>query len=75
MMAATITWTYGIQLGNILERRHKVEGRNSFAFSDLRDFITKAALRDGDFNAVCNKKQKSSENFGGATDADGLVIN
>lgn len=57
MMAASITWIYATRLENIPERRHKVKGRNSFAFSDLRHIIAKAALSD-DFNAVCNKKQK-----------------
>jgi hypothetical protein len=57
MMAATITWVYGARLENVPERRHKVKGRNSFAFSDLRHIIAQAALTD-DFDAVCNKKQK-----------------
>ena len=57
MMAATITWIYGSRLEKIPERRHKVKGRNSFAFSDLRHIIAKAALSD-DFGAVCNKRQK-----------------
>jgi len=57
MMAATITWIYGTGLESIPERRHKVKGRNSFAFSDLRHIIAKAALSNN-FNAVCNKKQK-----------------
>jgi len=57
VMAATIVWIYGTRLENTPERRHKVKGRNSFAFSDLRHIIAKAALTD-DFNAVCNKKQK-----------------
>jgi hypothetical protein len=57
IMAATITWIYGARLHDIPERRHKVKGRNSFAFSDLRHIIAKAALSD-DFNAVCNKSQK-----------------
>jgi len=57
MMAATITWIYATRLENIPDRRHKVKGRNSFAFSDLRHIIAKAALSD-DFNVVCNKKQK-----------------
>ena len=57
MMAATITWIYAARLENIPDRRHKVKGRNSFAFSDLRHIIAKAALSD-DFNLVCNKKQK-----------------
>jgi hypothetical protein len=56
-MAATITWIYGTRLENTPERRHKVKGRNSFAFSDLRHIISKAALSD-DFNLVCNQKQK-----------------
>ena len=59
MMAATIAWIYGTRLENIPERRHKVRGRNIFAFSDLRHIIAKAALSD-DFNAVCNKEQKLS---------------
>jgi hypothetical protein len=57
LMATTITWIYGARLEHIPERRHNVKGRNSFAFSDLRHIIAKAALTD-DFNAVCNKKQK-----------------
>lgn len=59
MMAATIVWIYGTRLENVPERRHKVKGRNSFAFSDLRHIIAKSALTD-DFNAVCNKNQKLS---------------
>ena len=62
MMATTITWIYGTRLEHIPERRHKVKGRNSFAFSDLRHIIAKAALSD-DFNAVCNKKQKLPRKF------------
>ena len=57
IMAATIIWIYGSRLENIPERRHKVKGRSSFAFSDLRHIIAKAALSD-DFDTVCNKKQK-----------------
>jgi transposase len=52
MMAATITWIYGARLQDIPERRHKVRGRTSFAFSDLRHIIAKAALTD-DFDALC----------------------
>lgn len=57
MMAATITWIYGARLENIPERRHKVRGRNSFAFSDLRHIIAKAALTH-DFDAVCRVHDK-----------------
>ena len=56
-MAATITWIYGARLENIPERRHKVRGRNSFAFSDLRHLIAKAALTH-DFDAVCRTQDK-----------------
>ena len=57
MMAATITWIYGARLEHIPERRHKVRGRNSFAFSDLRHIIAKAALTH-DFDAVCRTHDK-----------------
>ncbi len=56
-MAATITWIYGARLLNIPERRHKVRGRNSFAFSDLRHIIANVALTD-DFDAVCRTHDK-----------------
>ena len=59
MMAATITWIYGARLQDIPERRHKVRGRNSFAFSDLRHIIAKAALTN-DFDAVCRTHDKLS---------------
>jgi hypothetical protein len=57
MMAATITWIYAERTLNIPERRHKVRDRNSFAFSDLRHIIAKAALTD-DFDAVCRTHDK-----------------
>ncbi|HHO74800.1 MAG TPA: hypothetical protein ENN05_00020, partial [Deltaproteobacteria bacterium] len=43
---------YGARLENIPDRRHKVRGRNSFAFSDLRHIIAKTAL-SVNFDAVC----------------------
>lgn len=58
MMAATVTWIYGARLQNIPERRHKVRGRNSFAFSDLRHIIAKAALNEN-FDAVCRNHRNS----------------
>ena len=58
MMAATVTWIYGARLENIPERRHKVRGRNSFAFSDLRHIIAKTALSE-DFDAFCRNHPKS----------------
>jgi hypothetical protein len=62
MMAATIIWIYGACLENTPERRHKVRGRNSFAFSDLRHIITKAALSE-DFDAVCHSHPKSLKKY------------
>jgi len=58
-MAATITWIYGARLENTPERRHKVKGRNSFAFSDLRHIIANTALSE-DFDALCHKQDKLS---------------
>jgi len=64
MMAATIVWIYryGARLKNIPERRHKVKGRNSFAFSDLRHIIAKTALSE-DFDAVCHSHPKSMKKY------------
>jgi hypothetical protein len=62
MMAATIIWIYGARLADIPERRHKVKGRNSFAFSDLRHIIAKAALNE-DFDAVCPRHPKSLKKY------------
>jgi len=59
MMAATIIWIYGAQLENTPERRYKVKGRNSFAFSDLRHIVAKVALSE-DFGGVCHKYEKLS---------------
>jgi len=62
MMAATVTWIYGARLENTPERRHKVRGRNSFAFSDLRHIIAKAALSEN-FDAVCGNYLKALKNL------------
>ncbi len=62
MMAATVIWIYGARLVNIPERRHKVKGRNSFAFSDLRHIITKAVLNK-DFDTVCRTHPKSLKKY------------
>ncbi|HHB75907.1 MAG TPA: hypothetical protein ENK84_05120 [Desulfobulbus sp.] len=52
MMAATLTWIYADRLPKAPIRRHKVSGRTSFAFSDVRRDITEVAL-SSDFRAVC----------------------
>ncbi len=48
MMATTIPWIYADRLHTEPDRRHSVNGRSSFAFSDVRRLIANAAL-DPDF--------------------------
>ncbi len=57
MMAVTLTWIYADRLKPDPKRRHKVKGRTSFAFSDVRRIIAEAAL-DEDFSGVCPKPTK-----------------
>jgi IS4 transposase len=54
MMAASLTWIYAERLRPNPQRRHKVKGRTSFAFSDVRRIVAEAALRE-DFAGVCPK--------------------
>jgi len=61
MMASTLIWIYADRLKADPERRHKVKGRTSFAFSDVRRIITQAAL-DDDFDRVCPKPGNPSKN-------------
>jgi len=62
MMATAVTWLYAIKLSNTPERRHMVRGRNSFAFSDVRYILAKAALSK-DFDIVCPKQSKPRKNL------------
>jgi transposase len=61
MMASTITWLYAERLKADPERRHKVKGRTSFAFSDVRRLIAEAALNE-DFDRVCPKPGNPTKN-------------
>jgi len=61
MMATTMTWIYADRLKADPERRHKVKGRASFAFSDVRRIIAEAAL-DNDFHRLCPKPLNSPVN-------------
>jgi DDE superfamily endonuclease len=61
MMASTITWIYADRLKADPVRRHKVKGRTSFAFSDVRRLIAEAALND-DFDRVCPKPGNPTKN-------------
>jgi len=57
MMAVAVSWLYAIRLENAPERRHIVRGRSSFALSDIRHIIAKAAM-DENFSALCNNHRK-----------------
>ena len=61
MMASIITWIYADRLNANPERRHKVKGRTSYAFSDVRRIITEAALNE-DFDRLCPKPSNSPRN-------------
>lgn len=61
MMAVTITWIYCARLNQPPIRRHAVNGRNHFAFSDIRYLIAQATTEE-DFCGVLNKSQKPGEN-------------
>ncbi|MBF0445096.1 MAG: transposase, partial [Magnetococcales bacterium] len=61
MMAMTITWIYASKLDSSLTRRHRVNGRGSFAFSDIRRTIAKSVLTD-DFLKGLLKSSKPTQN-------------
>ena len=61
LMASTITWIYADRLKADPERRHKVKGRTSFAFSDVRRIMAEAALHE-DFDRLCPKPGISAKN-------------
>ena len=46
MMATSVAWIYADRIAKTPKRRHAVEGRRHFAFSDVRRSIAKAALED-----------------------------
>jgi len=49
MMASAFTWIYAGKLVKAPNRKHKIKGRSSFAFSDIRRIIAKEVLSD-EFN-------------------------
>ncbi|MBW2558714.1 MAG: hypothetical protein JRD69_07800 [Deltaproteobacteria bacterium] len=59
----TATWIYGTRLEKIPERRHKVRGRNSFAFSDLGHIIAGTALTDNFDTVCCNDPKYLKKSF------------
>jgi len=58
MMSVTLTWIYADRLKVDPQRRHKVKGRASFAFSDIRRIMAEEVL-DDDFDRLCPKPRKS----------------
>ncbi len=57
MMSATLTWIYADRLKVDPQRRHKVKGRTSFAFSDIRRIMAEEVL-DDKFDRFCRKPTK-----------------
>jgi hypothetical protein len=61
MMAASVAWIYADRIAKTPKRRHAVEGRRHFAFSDVRRSITQAAL-ENDFSRLFPVPRKSTIN-------------
>jgi len=61
MMAASLTWIYADQLEKSPARRHAVNGRGHFAFSDIRRLISKEAT-DDKFPQLCPAPRKTMVN-------------
>jgi len=61
MMATTITWIYADRLQYAPDRKYKIRGRASFAFSDVRKILSEAALNP-DFKRVCPVPSKAPVN-------------
>ena len=61
MMAMSLVWIYADRLAPNPQRRHKVKGRTSFAFSDVRRIMAEAVL-DEDFNRLCPIPEKVAQN-------------
>jgi hypothetical protein len=61
MMATTLTWIYADRLQHAPDRRHKIRGRSSFAFSDVRRIIAEEALRP-EFQSICPLPRQTAQN-------------
>ncbi len=61
MMAASLSWIYADYLEKAPARRHAVNGRSHFAFSDIRRLISKEAT-DDNFSGLCPAPRKSMVN-------------
>lgn len=63
MMASAFTWIYASQLAKAPDRRHKIKGRSSFAFSDIRRIIAKEVLSDEFNRALLVPQQTPRKSF------------
>ena len=61
MMATTLTWIYADRLQHTPERKHKIRGRSSFAFSDVRKIIAEASMSPS-FQSLCPIPLKTTNN-------------
>jgi hypothetical protein len=61
MMATSVAWIYATRVEKTPKRRHAVEGRAHYAFSDVRRSVTKAAL-DENFDILFPVPRKSVVN-------------
>jgi len=61
MLAASVAWIYADRISKTPKRRHLVEGRSHYAFSDIRRSITQAAVEDN-FSRLFPLPRKSAIN-------------
>jgi hypothetical protein len=61
MIVTTLIWIYADRLQNEPDRRRRIRGRNSVAFSDVRIIIADAAL-DPNFQSVCHRLTQTVQN-------------
>jgi len=61
MMATSVAWIYADRIAKTPNRRHAVEGRRHFAFSDVRRSITQAAT-ENNFSRLFPVPRKSTIN-------------
>jgi len=61
MLATSVAWIYADRIDKTPSRRHAVEGRRHFAFSDVRRSIAQAALEEN-FSRLCPVPRKSAVN-------------
>ncbi len=61
MLATSVAWIYADRIAETPQRRHAVEGRRHYAFSDVRRSITQAALADN-FSRLFPVPRKSAVN-------------